>query len=389
MTESTSYRTGRRRSKGLFQVTWTLAIGAVVCGCEPQSIQTIEGLTVIAVEATPPSANPGDTVDLELTLFDPLTLAPGDDSDGNRDAGTADGGTGDDDAEASDIVQPQIAWFGGCHNPPRESATGCLPLLSDAATSAVEILRGGDTSDLDPELLAQLGFGPRFRMQIPNESVADRKRRPELVPFGISYAFFGVCRGEFTLLPEARERLPIGCVDETGEEVDDEDFVIGFTTIYVYDEIESRSPEVRGVELDGERVKTAECSSDDDCSSLGKELHYACRQDRCLPRVPVCKGSCDTMTLAPIIDEDVGELDPTSVAIGQEPKRELVWVRYYAIGALDREESLIMDREGKLRTRFAADWTPPRRSGVVVPLFTVVQDSRGGTTPMRIDVLID
>lgn len=344
----------------------------LVLACEPQQFQTLEDLTVVAVEVSPPSANPGDTVSLELTLFDPLAV-----------------GSEPGDAGATEVVAPQIAWFGGCHNPPGESATGCLPLLGDAASEGVKLLSGGDPSELDPDLVDDLGVGPHFEVQIPHDPVSDRRRRPELVPFGVSYAFFAVCRGQFALLPEARERLPVGCVDERGHEVNERDFILGFTTIYVYDEIASHSPHVRGVALDGERVRTRSCDVDRDCAALGRRLSYDCEASACVPVVPACSGDCSSLSFAPLVDANVGELDPTSVAIGAPPDRELVWVKYYAVGALDRTEALIADRAGNLRTRFAAEWTPPARGGRVVPLWAVVQDSRGGTTPTRIDVKVE
>jgi hypothetical protein len=226
-------------------------------------------------------------------------------------------------------------------------------------------------------------------MQIPKDPVSGRQRRPDLVPFGESYAFFAVCRGEFSLLEEARERLPVGCVDERGNAVADDDFILGFTTVYVYDEIQSKSPRVKGIALDGEPVRAKACQADRDCASLGKRLHYACAAEQCVSQVSACSGSCKSLSFAPIVDEGVGELDPASAPIGQAPNHELVWVKYYAVGALDRTESLILDRAGKLRTRFAAQWTPPHSGGMTVPLWTVVQDSRGGTTPVRIDVQVE
>jgi hypothetical protein len=341
--------------------------------CEPLAFQTLEKLTPIAVEVSPPTANPGDRVALDLTLFDPKA----------RGADTTSG-----DAGVSGEDELRIAWFGGCHNPPGESATGCLPLLADAAATGVDLLEGGDPSEVEPALLSQLGFGSHFEMDIPDASIASRQRRPDLIPFGVSYAFFGVCRGTFTLVPEERERLPIGCVDEDENPVSEDDFLIGFTTVYVYDELESEPPPVRGVALDGERVRRRECSIDADCDGLGERLRYACHEAVCLPRVPACQGACESLSLAPIVNAEVGELDPTSVRIGDPPKHELVWVKYYALGALDRTESLVMDRDGSLRAGFAAQWTPPRSRGAV-PLWTVVQDSRGGTTPVRVDVLVD
>ncbi len=346
--------------------------------CEPQTFETISGLTVVAVEVDPPTANPGQTVSLDLTYVDPKTFRS------QAADGDWDGGAGADD-EATPIA---IAWFGGCHNPPGESATGCLPQLGEAALLSVDLLSGAPSEEADPELLSQLGFGSHFEMPIPSGSVADRQRRPDLVPFGLSYAFFAVCRGELSILPEARERLPVGCVDEMGKQVLDRDFVIGFTTVFVFDEIESESPRVMGATLGGERVEESVCESEADCEDLGEKLSYACNQGQCIPEVAACDGDCDTLEFAPVLDESASELDPATVSIGDEPMHEMVWVKYFAAGRLDRMEALIIDRKGVMRTGFPAEWTPPRRSGFVAPLFAVVQDSRGGTTPVRVNVLM-
>lgn len=355
--------------------SWALLVGSLAMGCNEQTLQSIEGLTVIAVEATPPTARPGDTVELEMTYFDPATLLTG--------GAEADAGTGEE------RKPPQIVWFGGCHNPPGETATGCLPLLGEAAAVAASLSEGADPEALDPERLAELGLGPRFQVQIPNDSITGRERRPNLVPFGVSYVFFAVCRGELTALPEARERLPVGCVDDTGADVAEDDFVIGYTTIYVFEDIRSESPGVSGLLLNGERIAEASCEENTDCRELGDELSYSCRDERCLPRVAACDGACRALSFEPIVDSDAAELDTTTAPIGRPPQHELVWVKYYAVGGLDRLESLVFDRDGSRRESFAAEWTPPRRGGFTAPLFAVVQDSRGGTTPVRADVWIE
>ncbi len=352
-----------------------LAGSVLLVACEQQTFESIDGLTVVAVEVDPPTANPGQTVSLDLTYVDPKRVLG---SVAEADAGMS----------PADETPIQVAWFGGCHNPPRESATGCLPLLGEAAAAGVELLSGADPEEVDPELVSQLGFGTHFEMQIPEGSVAARQRRPDLVPFGLSYAFFAVCRGELSLLPEARERLPVGCLDGDGNEVDESDFVIGFSTVFVFDEIESERPKVTGAKLAGERVEVASCSMEADCSELGDELAYTCVKSRCVPKVSPCRGDCSPVSFAPLVGEDASELDPATVSIGDTPKHEMVWVKYYAFGRLDRLESLIIDRDGAMRDGFAAEWTPPPRDGIVVPLFAVVQDSRGGTTPVRIDVAV-
>ncbi len=369
------------RNPLLWQRGYCLAYGiglVALSGCEPPALQTLEGLTILSVEASPPTAQPGQDVQLRLHYFDRKSFEL------SLDASDSSGDAGAPAAEA-----PQVVWFGGCHNPPGDSALGCLPLFTELAEAAAAINDGADLSEIDPTVLEQLGFGDQFTVHIPDTPVAERVRRAELIPFGVSFAFFAACRGQLVALDAARERIPVGCVDETGDTVDDDDFTIGYVTIYVYDDLVSEPPKVTGVKLDGERVESAGCDSDADCSELGNRLRYRCTQDQCVPRVKRCGNDCQSHQVAPIVDPASAELDPTTVSIGEEPKHELVWVNYHAVGTLDRRESLIFDRDGNESGGYAAEWTPPRRGGFVAPLFGVVRDSRGGSTTGALGVWID
>lgn len=360
-----------RRVLGL---TTAASLAAILSACAPPSIETLKGVTVIAVQANPPSAHPGETVHLELTAFDATAFR-----DRERAA---------DNNEVSAATTPlNILWFGGCHNPPGETPLACLSEFGPLAEAA-ETAQAGMAPE-NPELLSQFGFGPSFDLQIPEGSVQDRARSKNLVPFGTSYAFFAVCRGTLEPRPEERERIPIACVDRDGNDVEEEDAVIGYTTVYVFDELQNQNPEVSGVLLDEERVESAACSDNQDCTALGERLRYECFEARCLPSVSACGNDCTALSLAPVVPARAAELDPSSVVIGAEPPPESLWVRYYALGRLDRVEASIGNRSRDFKTSFAAHWTPPARAlALPVPLWTVVQDNRGGSTPRLTEVLI-
>src|SRR5688500_15897473 len=91
--------------------TFALLIPFALAGCDDGFAKPslLDSLRVLAVQATPASGSPAGSSRLELVH-----------SDGTR---RADGA----------LLAPrsvQIAWFGGCHNPPTRQFFGCYPILN-------------------------------------------------------------------------------------------------------------------------------------------------------------------------------------------------------------------------------------------------------------------
>lgn len=343
------------------------AVGLLLCGCaDPVIFQTVHGTQVIAVQAEPPTARPGDSVSLELTYFDRTSFE--------------DGGAG---------PKVEVLWLSGCHNPERDSPLSCLPALGRAARLAISARDGGAVSEDEARAIAEsTGFGTEYQLEVPNVPVAARVRSAGALGYGISYVFYAVCRGKLMALPATPRRLPLACRDERGRNVPQRDFTLGYTAVFVFEQLTSRNPTVTGIELDGELVTRDACATDTDCRS-SSALSYRCYEGSCLPEVARCAGECTPHRIRPLVPDEAAEPDATSVRAFEPPVRELVWVEYVGMGRVDRLESLIVERDGQRRDSYAAEWTAPQRAFErPVPFWTVVKDSRGGTTPSRVDLLL-
>lgn len=341
--------------------------GLTLCGCaDPDTFQTVRGTQLIAVRAEPPTARPGGRVTLELTYFD-------------RTSFEADGaGPG-----------VEVLWLAGCHDPEGDSPRSCLPVLGRRAIAALRARDGEDDPEIDALALAEnTAFGSEYQLHLPQTSVADRVRSPGSLGYGISYVFYAVCRGKLTALPPATHKLPLACRDERGRNVPKADFTLGYTAVFVFEQLTSQNPPVAGVELDGEPVTRDACTLDADCPT-SSALTYRCFEGACLPEVARCAGDCSPHRVRPLVPADAAEPDPTSVRVGEPPMQELIWVEYIGMGRVDRLESLIGERSGERRDSYAAEWTAPQRAfDRPIPFWTVVKDSRGGTTPARVDLLV-
>src|SRR5262249_13071880 len=127
---------------------------------------------------------------------------------------------------------PTIVWLGGCFDPPGDQYFACYEQLADLLQKA------GDIDALAATGLA--GRGPRFMLKLPEDIVSRRPEPADGAPwYGIAYVFFVACAGELRPVPPegtgAAGYFPIGCFSKkTGERLGADDFVPGFTQIYVF-----------------------------------------------------------------------------------------------------------------------------------------------------------
>lgn len=354
-----------------FGVRWVLGLGLLFalsdCG-DPETFQTVRGTQLISVRAEPPSAPPGSSVQLELSYFDRESF----------------------EASAAD-PEVEVLWLADCENPERDSPLACLPNWGRLARGALALRDGqGNTGRVSAEELAEsTAFGEQFRLQVSDDAVANRVRVPGSIGYGISHVLYALCRGHLELLPADARPVPLDCRDEDGKRVPQRNFTLGYTSVSIFDGLPGKNPTVDGIEFDGQLVTRAACKTEADCPRSPSGWMYRCFEGDCLPEVRRCGGECEPHRVQPRVASDAAELDPASVPVGAAPMRELLWVEYLGIGAFDRIESLISDREGRRRNSYAAEWTAPRKEFLrPVPIWTVVKDNRGGTTQSRIEVLL-
>jgi hypothetical protein len=206
------------------------AAAVVSVGCMGKEPTDSSHLTVLAVRAEPPTGVPGGAVTFELLHSD--EVAP----------------------PAGGARPTQIAWLGGCHDPPGGQYFGCYPgLRSTVASFASAVL------DTPPDVLtrAGAGLGTTFSMTIPAD-VAARG-------YGVSFAFFAVCTGRLVPAPDREDTVPLDCREAGGKSIDRSGFAVGFTTVYTVPGVANHNPIIDGIDFDGVSLDELACGADADC----------------------------------------------------------------------------------------------------------------------------
>ena len=390
------------------------ALGALILGaaglltapaCSPElsSISEIASLRIFGVRKSAPYAAPGETVELEL-LWD-----AGGEIDRTK-------------------VQRFFTFF--CLNPLGDSFESCL-----AAPPAVP---------------PAFGFNQdRFSIQIPPGAVQPPYPGGPAVPFGLAVVFYGICNGSLTLagiplIPDGSAgasgigaggpsglagsagisgvggalalpgsgglglagaaALPASgggagidlaevaalpkCEGPDGEELGSDDFVIGYSQIFIYDQFRNNNPIITGFRVDGKDV-TPDCV-DEACvgEPLDPDTISGCGPgivcfDACAEGQP-----CNAVPIQPVIDQSSAEPDLVSEASGESGLQEGLWVSYFydrgsVTGALRLVNDAVTGWNGDYGTKFI----PPAEPGPV-RLWAVVRDNRGGMAWVRIPAYV-
>jgi hypothetical protein len=300
-------------------------------------------LAVLAVRAEPPTGVPGGVVAFELLHSD--EVAP----------------------PAGGARTLEVAWLGGCHNPPGGQYFGCYPGLRSAVT-----LLAPRVVDTPAEVLARAGagLGQSFSAVIP-ENIAARG-------YGVSFAFFAVCAGELAPAPNIEDSVPLGCSDANGRSVDRAGFAVGFTTVYTVPGLANRNPIINGIDFDGVPLDEPACAVDADCPTVGTV------SARCHPPSPDPGGRCLRVLepcavsgchrLAARIDPTSAEPDSLARVAGTRETLEL-----RLIGpTLDATQRLRGDGSSWLDDPSFRIGGPPPGSGETFSVWLIVRDDRGG-----------
>lgn len=351
---------------------------------EPQS--SIQSLRVLGVRADNPYGKPGDSVSLEMLYYD-----------GSRRAF---------DAQGNRKRKVQTLWLGGCHDPAGDLYYGCFPILiqlfatlSGGASGAAGAPSGPPPGGLNP--LELIGSGDKFKIDIPQDIIT--RRPPEELaaiqkdgnlPYGLSYVFFAVCGGTIRPIPidQAANGLPLGCFDnETNERLLDDDFVIGYTPIYSYDNITNANPVIDGVTFEGVAGMNKTCASGCDagtrCGSAGV----------CLPVVPHCTerkvADCPTYKIKPTLarEKNIQKDEAAPLIEGRIPD-EVIWASFYASdGTLDNDTVLINDanKGWVFDDSEGVKWSAPNAAAGESRIWVVAHDNRGGAHWLWQDLFID
>jgi hypothetical protein len=359
------------------------------------SISSIDGLRVLAVQADKPYANPGDVVTFQMT-YDDGYVNPAQPNAGPRPI--------------------EILWLGGCIDPEGDEYTGCYTQI------AAELEHPGTGADV--------GAGLTFSITLPEDIISQRPKPPSGDPYyGIAYVFFAVCAGTIKPVPAGAGgaggagvagggaggagevgSFPLGCFDAAGNQLGADSFVPGYTQVYAFaDGRTNHNPVVLGLGISGAEIDAGVEIDEIDAGDAGAETDAGDEVDAgppvagtpALPEVERCDVSeedrrapagcgrknaltaCVSYDLDVIVPRDVAEVDPSGKQADGQPLHEAVWVDYFADqGDINSTVALVSDATLGIQEGYDTLWTPPPTPGPA-KLWAVVHDSRGGVTPFE------
>jgi hypothetical protein len=348
-----------------------LSLLAAGCGAEFDSASQIDGLRVLAVKKSLPYARPGQTVDLELLWHD---------SQGERAA-------------------PQIAWLAICENPPGDLFEACFTqvpnLTADELAARSSFPEGSEPND-------------RFSFVTSPDIISSRPLppNPATTPYGLHYVFFAACAGELAFVPTAG--FPFVCYREQDDQpgftagdnqLDSRDFVLGYTAVFVYEELANTNPSMHGFEFNGATLTSAG-SEGLAPGAVVLEPRDLCFGDACEPVAPeadaeacpdvltldACVGDCGEVVVAPLIDSSNAEIDEAASSGTSGVLGEQMWVNYYSTGGeLSEEVRLLNDATSGWNDNFESEYKPAE-TATVSYLWAVAHDNRGGAEWARLRI---
>ena len=334
-----------------------IAFAALLAGCSGNDFDKpseVKGVRVLAVRpsgapladgSVPASGFPGETMTLDMLYMD---------------------GRNPVDPSTAPPTNPPgltLAWLGGCHNPASRLYYGCGPFLE---ATADRLASGVAPEDLPP---GSFGIGTPFVLPIPDDILSNAVLEPtDPIHFGVSYVFFAVCAGTLQPRPGRADGLPLDCLDDAGNSLGPHDFVVGFTTVYTYEQGPNLNPVLDNLFFDGNPV------SGPGCGEPGS----------CVPRVPACGegDDCPEHRIAPEVSDASFEHMPDGT-------NEILWASYYATtGEVTKESQLVNDRNAGRVEDFTSGWRAPATPGPV-RLWVTLNDERAGVTWVSFDVIVE
>jgi len=324
-----------------------LAPLSLACGAELDPQSELTTLRVLAVQKDKPYAQPGDDIALSMLYHD----------------------------ASPDAGRPiQVGWFSGCVNPPADTFAGCFAGAIDPA--ALRFDQGEDLTD--------------FSFTIPGNIISSRPPSPDpnFPRYGLAVVFFAVCAGTLSFDFESGT-FPIRCLDAEGHALLSDDFIAGYSTVYVFEGFSNQNPIVTGFSFNGKEVVS----------------EHACVAETCLEPppsggvppelvVPRCaddgdQALCKGFPLKPIVDPASAELDSVQAEAYGRPYQEQLWISYYTTaGSVGSDTRLLNEPTKGWQPDYGTDFFAPKDPGPL-RVFAAVHDNRGGVSWAGVDLLVE
>lgn len=343
-----TFLVSHRGADGLL-ATATLGCVLAVSSCAPklEPISELASLRVLGVRKSAPYAHPGEEVTLQLRW-----------EDGREDL-------------------PEVETFFGfwCVNPVGGAWAGCLT---------------PDQPSREPQLFLN---EETVTVTIPEGSVLPNENNPDFPAYGSAFVFHAVCAGSLKLdaLEDATDfdapasALLPKCVDEEGNELGSADFIVGFSQIFLFEELRNQNPIVTGFSVDGAEVLVdcidAECQEPFDVPELqscqeGSFCIKPCEDDG--------EFTCPEVRISALIDESSAEKDELAqIAYGTDLD-ESIWVSYFVDrGGISSPVKLVNDSDLGWQASFSTGLLAPKDEGPL-RIWAVARDNRGGASWVRL-----
>ena len=329
---------------------------------EPQDIRS---LRVLGVRADPPTLTPGGSTQLSIIC--------------------ADGRGGSTESPECDV---EIAWFSRCDNPPNNDPTQCFSGYARWARSLESPIADTPTSAL-PE---GFGLGSLYTFAPPEGILSGQALvSGQSIRYGTSYVFFAVCAGDLIPVQTASDRLPVECRDrDNGERLDQRAFVVGFTTLYTYEGIQSHNPLLLAPKFDDVAIPSS-CSAASPCPA-GFECSTGAG---CLPVVEHCREAdvddCPRHSLSFGLERaSFSVFGVDGIALDSDSKS--LWLDAFTnAGSLPDDASFALHAPSKpsgIQRTPSVFWQSPSTPTEQAHLWAVVRDSRGGLTVSEQRILV-
>jgi hypothetical protein len=219
--------------------------------------------------------------------------------------------------------------------------------------------------------------------------------------------FFAACAGDLGFSMEdisiEEGKLPITCMRD-GQRLGADDFVVGYSAVYVYENHTNDNPSIFGLVFDRPPAILPNRATDPtlifgtSCAGIAclavpdpteADIPAMCAQGLCMPACPDDGDidKCPPHWLGPIVPPDAAvNAEPDTVS--QRGQLEQLSVHYHADrGKMRSDVRVIRDGSGAWNPDYAANYYAPKEPGFA-RIWTVVRDNRGGvdwlSTPLYI-----
>ncbi|HMJ14085.1 MAG TPA: hypothetical protein VK524_21860 [Polyangiaceae bacterium] len=287
-------------------------------------------------------------------------------------------------------------WITGCVNPAGDSYIGCLPFFAENI---------GNLDQFREQYVVELPAAPRpsasdtISVQMPAADVLHPAANTHEDRYALYTVFFAACAGDIDLslddvsLPDGK--LPITCKRD-GRTLDADEFVVGYTSVYIYENQPNTNPFIGSLFFDsdlpitqGSLCSRTDCFTAPEPTEADRDAFCAQNPQLCMDACPADGDieQCPTHLLYP----GVSELDPVNSEVDSVSQRNLLeqlTVHYHATRGLMRSDvRVIRDGTGAWNRDYGSNYYAPKDPGFV-RVWAVVRDNRGGvdwiSTPLYI-----